>query len=59
MARGDRIANPTFEKQDTPCVNGLNAFNATSWSFLVEEGEGSYLPNRQTNLVISLSLLFC
>ena len=32
------------------------------WSSLVEEGEGSYLPNHQTNLVIALctlSLLFC
>ena len=33
-----------------------------SWSSLVEGGEGSYLPNCQTNLVIALdalSLLFC
>ena len=33
-----------------------------SWSSVVEGGEGSYLPNCQTNLVIALdtlSLLFC
>ena len=33
-----------------------------SWSSLVEGGEGSYLPNCQTTLVIALdalSLLFC
>jgi len=32
------------------------------WSSLVEGGEGSYLPNCQTNLVIALytlSLMFC
>ena len=36
--------------------------SARSWSSLVEGGEGSYLPNCQTNLVIALytlSLLFC
>ena len=33
-----------------------------AWSSLAEGGEGSYLPNRQTTLVIALdalSLLFC
>ena len=32
--------------------------NAVSWSSLIEGGEGSYLPNCQTTLVIALDALF-
>ena len=40
----------------------MNTAKDKLWSSLVEGGEGSYLPNYQTTLVIALdalSLLFC
>ena len=45
-----------------PRFTGLMLQNICTWSSFVEGGEGSCLPNCQTNLVIApytLSLLFC
>ena len=37
----------------------LLSYSAKTWSPFVEGGEGSYLSNSQTNLVIALYTLFC
>ena len=47
-----------LSKTGSGCYVALTISKAKPWSSLVEGGEGSYLPNCQTTLVIALDALF-